>query len=263
MSKSHQKGGNTRDFKYSIRWGCLMTIGIVTLVVLTYSLLARHSVEEQLREIEIACAIPDSENAALIYNEVLAKYGDIQSPPDFLDDNASEATISHSWTSLAHPKLAEWIEGHEHMVPRLVEAAKMGRCYFEINRQEGIMDRLMARVMWEDFLTRAANRDLAEGRSDKAIEKYMVMIQFGRHLGQQPTFMENLAGIELEEYGMKALIRFLPIADHRRVSTGPKERLGGSIRSDVEDGEPAFQGTALCVGPPKGVRNWLDPQAEH
>lgn len=186
----------------------LAIIGIASIVPACF-LLYRESVDEQLAEIEAARAIPDSENAAIIYNELLAEYGDIRSPPDFLDHNASDMTISHPWSSITHPKLAEWIEGLDPMMGRLVEAAKMDRCHFTIHKQDGQIDRLMARLMWEDVLTRAANRDVGEGRSDKAIEKYMVMIQFGRHLGQQPTFLENGAGIGLEERSIHALIRFI------------------------------------------------------
>ena len=71
------------------------------------------TIAKQLAAIEAARAIPDSENAAIIYNELLAKGEKIPRQPDFLGNEADRITLSLPWSSEAYPELAEWIKGHQ------------------------------------------------------------------------------------------------------------------------------------------------------
>ena len=51
---------------------------------------------------------------------------------------------------------------------------------------------------WTYLLVRAANNDLAEGRIEPAIDKFLCIFQMGRHHQQQPVAVDWLTGLAIE-----------------------------------------------------------------
>ncbi|GAJ13967.1 unnamed protein product, partial [marine sediment metagenome] len=172
------------------------------------------SINEQLAAIEAARAIPDSENAAFIYNELLTEHPQIPRRPDFLGEDADRVTKRLPWIAADHPKLAKWIKGHQPTIDRLLHASAFDKCRFpiadstnQLNLRTG--NRLSTMRRWAYLLSIAANNDIAEGRTDNAIAKYRCVTQLARHLCQQPIFLEYIIGTAVEELGLQGLYRML------------------------------------------------------
>jgi len=129
MVEHQQREPKTTKRKKKRIWLAIVVVLTLIVVCFLWSLRNPKSVEERLAEIEAARAIPDSENAALIYNELLA----IGSPklPESLEQ-LEWITRRDPWSSKEHPQLAEWIESHEQTITRLLEAAKLEECRFPI-----------------------------------------------------------------------------------------------------------------------------------
>ncbi|MHC4744452.1 MAG: hypothetical protein ACYS8Z_21265, partial [Planctomycetota bacterium] len=130
------------------------------------------SIDQQIAEIEAARAIPDSENAAFIYNKL------IQDPyPAGVDTN-------------------------QYIIDTLTEAGRLENCRFPIiSGAEGAppqMDRLRAIKSWALLLRTTAEKDLAAGRVDDAVVKWRCILQIGSHLRRQPLFADYLVAIGIE-----------------------------------------------------------------
>ena len=50
---------------------------------------------------------------------------------------------------------------------------------------------------WAYLLIAAGNNDIAEGKVNEAIEKYLTVIRLGQHACQQPTPIDMLVGIAM------------------------------------------------------------------
>ncbi|MDH4242083.1 MAG: hypothetical protein OEW48_21180, partial [Phycisphaerae bacterium] len=172
-----------------------------------------QTVDEQLAAIEAARAIPDEENAAIIYNQLLENYDESLLSPDFMDDDLDYLTLREPWLSKDYPELAEWLKDRQDIISTLLQASKKEKCRFPIftNLQEMIvqMDMVHAMRIWARLLVRAANNDIAEGRIDAFIQKYHCLIQMANHLCQQPSMINYLVGFAVEALAMERMKTFI------------------------------------------------------
>jgi hypothetical protein len=181
--------------------------------VIGYRVLTSKSADEQLAAIEAARAIPDSENAAVIYDGLLENYNASALSPAFLDASTDDLTLLDLWPAEDYPELAQWIKQQQELIAKLLEAAKKDRCSFAIyDPGEGIEEHIAKRVerikamrTWARLVVRAANNDLAEGRIDQALLKYSGVIRMGEHTRQQPIAIDFLTGIGMETLGLQKM----------------------------------------------------------
>jgi hypothetical protein len=199
-----------------LRWwaGMVMLAAAIVLALLWVGeLLTRHSAEQQLAAIEAARAIPDEENAAVIYTELLATTDLVSNQPRFL---ASEGRTK-PWLSEDHPDAAEWLCKHQDSIARLMQACRQQQCRFPIStdmssqRQHSGMLNAMRNLA--QLLASAANNDMAEGRIDVGLEKCRCLIQMGTHMRQQLTMIDILVGIAFEALGLHCLNRSIVEGD--------------------------------------------------
>ncbi len=212
MAEQTQTGPKTTKRTRNRGWLAVM-IGIpVTIAVIAYSLLSGPSVEEQLAAIEAARAIPDSENAAAIYYELLKDPNAtslLDNGPQFLDQESDNLTSKEPWLSKDYPELAAWIKEQQPVIDRLLKASKFDKCRFPIAVDWLQTDRLIAPRKWAFLLRRAANNDIGDGRVDDAIDKWRCLIQMGAHLRQQPLFVEHLVAFAVEAVALRQIIVFV------------------------------------------------------
>ena len=178
-----------------------------------------RSADERLAEIEAARAIPDSENAAMIYNELL------QDPnaasvlsycPEFLEPPIFNQVRDKPWLGKDHPELVGWIKGHQYISDRLLEASRLEKCRFPISidlTDMSQMNRAAPMRQWGFLLSMVANNDLAEGRIDGAMAKWQCILRMGSHLRQQPMLIDHLVASALEEVALKSMARFVVTGD--------------------------------------------------
>jgi hypothetical protein len=165
--------------------------------------LTSHSAQEQLAAIEAARAIPDEENAAVIYTEVLVTTDLVSGQPSFL----SMGGMRGPWLSTDHPEAAQWLRGHQSQIDRLLEASQKQKCHFPIpigpEAWSREMNLLEAVRQWAQLLVSAANNDRTEGRIDAGLEKYRCLIRMGAHLRQQPVMTKLLVGTAIEALALE------------------------------------------------------------
>lgn len=198
-------------------WLAAIVVAITVLIVcLLWSRWNSNSVDERLAAIEAARAIPDSQNAATIYNQLMQDPNAtslLDTRPGFLDDDSDNLTFRQPWSGKDYPELAVWIKEQQDTISTLLEASKFDKCRFPIaidpvqRSQPSQPYRAMRK--WTFLLRRAANNDIGEGRIDDAIEKWRCLLQMSNHLRQQPLFVEYLVAMAIEAVALNQTVVFL------------------------------------------------------
>ena len=173
-----------------------------------------YNFDKELAALEAKRAIPDSENAAVIYSLLLEiDDEEDESEPNFLSDGCYDITGTGPWLSEDHPEIAQWLKGQESKIETLLEASKVEKCRFPINANimtfDQQTDRLAAMRRWAYLLSRVANNDLGEGRINQAFEKYIAVLQMGSHQCQQVTLVEMMVGLAVEALALRRFDRFI------------------------------------------------------
>ncbi len=172
-----------------------------------------YTFDKELAALEARYAIPDEENTALIYDEISENLDiDANQPVFFIRSRPS--SINEPWLSIDHLETAEWLKSHQNTIEKLLQAAKKEQCIFLPINVDPLslgeyMERLPKMRQCAFLLVSAANNDMAEGRIDAALEKYLCIIQMARHLYQQPVIIQQLVGFAVESIGLKQLNRFV------------------------------------------------------
>ena len=192
----------------NILWLIIAVLVVFIFCILAWRFAFYRSPQEQLSAFNAASAVPDSENAAIIYNQLFEDYNESDLNPASLTPVIAEITKSGPWSSRDYPELAKWLEQNQDIIAKLLQASKYERCFFPITNMNLIMSQLAAMRQLVFTLIRAADNDFAEGRTDQALEKYLGCIRIGRHFRQQPLAIEFLVGIAIEALGTQK-IRYL------------------------------------------------------
>ncbi len=155
-----------------------------------------RSVEERLAKIDAAREIPDSENAATIYNALLADRSlpALEEPESLGSDTLSEAS-HHPWSSADLPKLAAWVAERRGVIDGLAEATQFAKCRFPISldiQDPDRKERQVTMLQWGHLLAFAATNDVAEGRVDQGLAEWRCLLQLGNHLRQLPFLFDHL-----------------------------------------------------------------------
>ncbi len=194
-----------------------------------------YTFDEELAALQAKYAVPDEENAALIYDELFKTMnGDPNEPKFFIKSTPSSK--DEPWLSKDHPETAEWLKDYNNVINTLLKAAKKDKCVFLPIAAEPVtyneyMKNLPDMRRCAFLLISSANNDMAEGRIDAALEKFLCLIQMANHMNQQPTLSHHLVGLALEYLLFAHINRFV-------IEGGPNkeqiELIGNSIK-DVEN----------------------------
>ncbi|MFB0525783.1 MAG: hypothetical protein ACETVZ_09585 [Phycisphaerae bacterium] len=171
-----------------------------------------YTFEKELAAIEAQYTVPDEENAAKIYDELFGTMnGDPNEPKFFLRSRPSSK--DEPWLSKDHPETAEWLKGYESTIEKLLQSAKKDKCHFHIPAYSWDLDQDMERLpkmrRCTFLLLSAANNDIAEGRIDAGLEKYLCIIRMAKYLYQQPVIIDFLVGFAIEGLALSQLNRFV------------------------------------------------------
>lgn len=187
-------------------------------VVLFMGPLTSWSVDRQIAEVEAARAVPDSENAAVLYRQFFEDFGfPEQSVSSIVTPQADTDTARKPWRSSDHPELVALIEENHEVIARLIEITKTEKCCFPLPLTEEALSSptnpMSEMRSWLFFLSRAMNNDIGEGRIEAAIEKYACILRMVGHLYQQPVIMHQLVGIAIEAYPTTMAARLIVEGD--------------------------------------------------
>jgi len=214
-NQDNEKAKSIKRPQKRLRSVLIIISGVISCLLL-WRLFFYESVDEKLVAIESTRTIPDSENAAIIYNELLKDSETatlLSERPDFLDEQTWDLTLKEPWLSTDYSELFNWITKNKNIINKLIEVSKFEKCHFPISIPEsGIVSILteQSKCIRElgRFLLCSANNDTAENRIDEALKKYICVINMGRHCRQQPSGLDFAIGIGLEAIGSQR-IRFL------------------------------------------------------
>jgi hypothetical protein len=192
-----------------------------------------YTFDDEIAALQAESLIPDEQNAATIYNALLADYGPAAMKFSFLNRRLKTLTIQQLWLSEQHPELAKWVRQRRALIAELIEAGQMEKCRFRKNldfviTDEVRVDRYPALRHWATLLLRSANNNVAEGRPDQAVAEYTCVLQMADHLCRQQTMLDFLVGFGIEGIGLLPLNRFV-IEGHP--NQGQLERICESFNS--------------------------------
>jgi hypothetical protein len=170
-----------------------------------------YTFDEELAALEAKYAIPDSENAAIIYNQLLQDYNDAEFYGNLSKEAQRKLPIREPWLTKDHPELADWIKSHESTITRLKEAVTIKKCHFYIAQpvDEQRMRKTGMVRQWAFLLITAANNDLAQGHTYEALEKLITTLEMGKHHSEQPLVTDMLMGIAIEAFAVGHLKSFI------------------------------------------------------
>ena len=119
--------------------------------------------------------IADANNAAIAYDAVLTEYGESVFGYQFISEAAKDATFNGPWRTEDYPKFANWLTIFDDGIGKLLEAAHMQQCRFDIAYDQPTINAQQLRINqlkgWVRLLIRSSNLDLGEGRFDAGLEK--------------------------------------------------------------------------------------------
>ena len=201
--------------KWFWRLACVVVIALMIWVLLPEDNEGwrPYTFDKELSALEAKYAIPDEENAALIYDEIFENLDTDSNQPEFFVKSKPSSKDS-PWFTKDHLQTAEWLKGHQDTIEKLLQATKKDKCRFlPISADPLIHDMHMkkfSKMRQSTFLLLSgANNDMAEGRIGAALEKYLCMIQMSNHMYQQPTLTDQLVGFAIESLALEQLNRFM------------------------------------------------------
>jgi hypothetical protein len=203
-----------------------------------------YTFDEEFAALRAKYAIPDSQNAATIYNNLLEDYDPNTMHPDFLDPNIEYLTLREPWSSRNYPELGQWLEGHQDTIAKLLEASKLEKCVFPIPHDtlsfSDTIDHLSEIRSWAFLLVRAGNNDVAEGRIGAGLDKYLCVGKMGDHMRQQSALVEVLVGMAVEDLALGRFKAFVVTADATEEHLNIFEKAVADIKYDWASDIPRF-----------------------
>ena len=214
----------TETAKPSGRWRrrigvCLIAVAAVLLVLKTAEHFLTHNAGRTLAAIDAARAVPDSENAAVIYRQLLQDYGKTDLPWHREENISWDVTLHKPWQSRDYPELAAWLAQQNDLLAKLRQACTFEKCWFPLGSLTNLtqiaaqidsrMTVLSAVRGWAQLLVCAANNDIAEGRVDAATDKFLCVLKMGRHFCRQGLMIDYLVGIAVEAIGLAGIREFV------------------------------------------------------
>jgi len=189
--------------------------GVVVIALIVWVFLPEDNIgwkpytfDKELAAIEAKRAVPDSENAAIIYNQLLADANNASEPnlPGMCE------TRSDPWLNKDYPEIAQWLKNKENTLSLLIQASKKEFCRFPVKADfydTADLNRLSVLRKCARLLIRFANNDWAENRTDAAMEKYFCILQMAKHMYRQPAMTDFLVAIALESLSTGQLKKFI------------------------------------------------------
>jgi hypothetical protein len=198
-----------------------------------------YTFDEELAALQAKYAVPDEENAALIYDKLFETMDPDPNEPEFFLQSKPSST-NEPWLSKNHPETAEWLKGYQSRIEKLLQAAQKDKCSFPIAAEPTSFAQhmhrlaLMRRCTW--LLLSAANNDIGDGRIDSGLERFLCLVRMGKHLRQQVSVFECNVGPIIEGMGLTRLNRFVienqPNARHLQLVSDSLNDLENNWHSD-------------------------------
>ncbi len=173
-----------------------------------------YTFDDELDAIEAKRAVPDEENAPLLYEALFERVVPGANEPDILRSQDNRF-VTRLWTADEKPEVSKWLNEYAGVIAGLMEACQMDFCRFPVESRifASIQPAGKSRRDKYNFcfkvLLADANRDIGEGRIDSGVEKYICALQMGDHCLQQPEILDFYRGFERKKTALGAIRRFV------------------------------------------------------
>jgi hypothetical protein len=188
------------------RWiaaACLAGVAVLAFAV-AYSLRPGPSAEEQLRALDAAHAVPDEDNAAGYYMDIVLGNTGPSLDSQLLPWTAQKTTLARAWRSADFPEVARWIEDRRGTMEALLQASRKPRCWFPVSQAlQQRSSRFSVAYSGAHLLLQAVNNDLGEGRVEPALEKLLGVLRMGAHFRAQFDPADYAVGLAITAEGVK------------------------------------------------------------
>jgi hypothetical protein len=197
-----------------------LSVGVIVIALIIWVFLPvdnegwrPYTFDNELAALQAKYTIPDEENAFFAYDEIFENLDIDANQPEFFT-YSKPSSKDGPWLSKDHPEMAEWLKGQQGTIGKLLQAAKKDKCIFlpisaDLIGFGNYMEPLPKMRKCAFLLVSAANNDMAEGRTDAALEKCFCNIQMAKHLYQQPVMIQQLVGLAIEQVVLERLNRFI------------------------------------------------------
>ena len=198
-----------------------LTAGTVVLIIVVWIFLPEdnsgwrpYTFDEEIALHEEKYVIPDEENAAVIYHELMHDFDPRKYRLRFLRSEVQKIVLSEPWLSTDYPELVQWLQGHENTISILPQACMIKTCRFRSNFKITLTDKLQidrytALKSWAVLLLLSGNNDIAEGRLDHGLLKYTYALEIANHLYQQKRITDFLICFGIEDLAFTPISRLL------------------------------------------------------
>ena len=258
-----------------------LSVGVVIIALVIWVFLPQetegwrpYTFDEELAAMEAKLAVPDSENAAIIYNRLLEQEQQEDQNEPNIPDEYFDLVRSGPWLDQDYPKVAQWLGQQEDKIATLMRACQFEKCSFPINADfvsiGDTMGRLPSMRQWAYLLLYAGNNDFGEGRIKAGLEKCFCVLQMAKHQFQQPTMIDTLVGIALEALAIRQFNQFVVTGAATEEHLSAIEEALTEIKHDWSSDLPRilereklfaknFLGMFYAINPEGKVRQSLNP----
>jgi hypothetical protein len=173
-----------------------------------------YTFEAELAAIETKRAIPVAENAATLYEPVLA-LNDINAIKRKILDECRPFPANHTLKESDDHGIPVWVDDYAKTVQNLMKACQMEQCCFPIQAEPfadlgpELTERYDKFKHCSYLLCSAAEQDFGDGRMEAGLEKWRCLLRMARHYSQQSTIMSSLDGFWIERYALRTIRRFI------------------------------------------------------
>lgn len=220
-----------------------LSVGVIIIALVVWVLLPEdnkdwrpYTFDKETAQLQVKYAVPDSENAAIIYRQILENWKQKEPNEPNLPNDWHRLALNGPWLSKDQPEIAACLWYHRDTIDRVLQATRFEKCQFPI--VAGLEDfskdlgRLPATRQWARLLVAAGNNDLAEGNPNEAVEKYFAVLQMGQHMSRQPNIVDMLVGIAIEALGLGGINNFIVRGDANELYLKELEQTVSEIKHD-------------------------------
>jgi len=248
MPEENQDNDNAKTAKRKKKrvWFAIIVVLTAIIACFLWSLRNSRSIDERLAAIEAARAIPDSENAAVIYYQLARSGGRTDARPGY-SDARDTFLFTRPWRGEDYPKVAAWLQDQQDVIGDLLKASKFEKYRYKEFVEPGtvIMTSGAAQLYpyrfaaqyrisdrWRDLLICAVGNDIAEDRKPAAIEKFLALTQMADHQRQDTDLLTYADGLATEITALLAIAGLIVEGD---VAQGDLQSLEAALPPTKEN----------------------------
>ena len=170
--------------------------------------------DDEITTREVKYAIPDKENAAVIYNGLLQDFDPRKMNLKFLPPGVRKIVLSEPWIGSDYPELVQWLSGHETVIRTFPQVYRIRTCRFPGNYKLSVtgklqINRYVALKSWAVLLMLSGNNDIAENRINQGLLKYLNTLRIADHLYQQKRMVDFLQSFTIENLTLIPISRLV------------------------------------------------------